>query len=74
MARLPFTAQQMLALAQQDTGIDYDDSAILPALERLVSSFNDDGQPHEQGAEALHHRVLRSLKNRVRMGLSLIHI
>ena len=68
MARLPFTAQEMLALAQQDTGIDYDDSAILPALERLVSSFNDDGQPHEQGAEALHQRVLRSLKNRVRMG------
>jgi len=68
LARLPFTAQQMLALAQQETGIDYDDSAILPALERLVSSFNDDGQPHEQGAEALHQRVLRSLKNRVRMG------
>ena len=68
MARLPFTAKEMLALAQQETGIDYDDSAILPALERLVSSFNDDGQPHAQGAEVLHQRVLRSLKNRVRMG------
>ena len=68
MARLPFTAREMLALAQQETGIEYDDSAILPALERLVSSFNEDGQPHAQGAEALHQRILRSLKNRVRMG------
>lgn len=68
MARLPFTAPEMLTLARQETGIDYDDLAILPALERLVASFNDDGQPHEQGAEALHQRVLRSLKNRVRMG------
>ena len=33
-----------------------------------MASFNDDGQPHEQGAEALHQRVLRSLKNRIRMG------
>ena len=57
MARLPFTAREMLALAQQETGIEHDDSAILPALERLVSSFNEDGQPHAQGAEALHQRI-----------------
>ncbi|NDH39900.1 MAG: hypothetical protein EBY45_05675, partial [Gammaproteobacteria bacterium] len=68
MPSLPFSASQMLTLAQQETGIDYDDGAILPALQKLVDSFNADGNPHEQGAQMLHQRVLRSLKNRVRMG------
>jgi len=71
MATLPHSAEEMLVLAQQETGIEFDDSAILPALERLVDSFNRDGQPHEQGAVMLHQRVLRSLKNRVRMGRDL---
>jgi len=71
MAVLPHSAAEMLVLAQQETGIEFDDSSILPALERLVDSFNKDGQPHEQGAVMLHQRVLRSLKNRVRMGRDL---
>lgn len=67
MATLPLSAQEMLAAARTETGIDYDDSAILPALEQLIHSYNVDGQPHEQGAPMLHERVMRALKNRLRM-------
>ena len=61
----------MLDLAKVETGIEHDDSAILPALERLVDSFNRDGQPHEQGAVMLHERILRQLKNRLRLARDL---
>lgn len=65
------TAKEMLDLAKVETGIEHDDSAILPALERLVDSFNRDGQPHEQGAVMLHQRILRQLKNRLRLARDL---
>lgn len=67
MANLPQTAEQMLEAARRETGIDIDDSAIMPALSRLVASYNTDGQPHEEGAAMLASRITRVLKNRLRM-------
>lgn len=67
MAHLPLSPEQMLAAARTETGIDIDDSAILPALEQLVTSYNVDGKPHEAGAQKLHERIMRVLKNRLRM-------
>ncbi|NHN39868.1 sulfotransferase [Pseudomaricurvus alcaniphilus] len=67
MADLPLTAVQMLQAARAETGIDIDDSAVLPALSKLVESYNVDGQPHEEGALMLQERLLRVLKNRLRM-------
>jgi len=67
MATLPMTAEQMLAAAVAETGIDIDDSEILLPLTKLVHSYNIDGKPHESGANALHGRIMRSLKNRLRM-------
>jgi len=67
MAQLPFSAEDMLAIARQETGIDIDDIDVLIPLQKLVSSYNTDGQLHEQGAIALHGRLMRSLKNRLRM-------
>jgi hypothetical protein len=67
MPNLPLTAAQMLHAARQQTAIDIDDSAILPALTQLVESYNVDGQPHEEGAVMLQQRLMRVLKNRLRM-------
>jgi hypothetical protein len=67
MANLPQTAEQMMQTARLETGIDVDDSAILPAVSRLVGSINTDGQPHEEGAAMLQSRITRVLKNRLRM-------
>lgn len=67
MPNLPMTAEEMLEAARVETGIDYDDSAILPALDKLVTSYNVDGKPHEEGAKKLHERIMRVLKNRLRM-------
>ena len=67
MTDLPMTAEQMLRAAREETGINIDDSAILPALNKLVESYNLDGKPHEEGAFMLQQRLLRVLKNRLRM-------
>lgn len=67
MPDLPLSAEDMLQTARRETGIDIDDSDILPALDRLVASYNIDGQPHEEGAVKLQERLMRVLKNRLRM-------
>ena len=67
MAQLPMNADEMMACARRETGIDRVDEEVRVPLQRLVSSFNQDGQPHESGAQALHGRIMRSLKNRLRM-------
>lgn len=67
MANLPQTAEQIMETARRESGIDIDDSAILPAVSRLVESINIDGQPLEEGAAMLQSRITRVLKNRLRM-------
>lgn len=67
MANLSQTAEQILEAARLEAGIDIDDSAILPAVSRLVESINIDGQPLEEGAAMLQSRITRVLKNRLRM-------
>ena len=54
MATLPMTAPEMMAEARQQTRISIVDEKIIVALEKLVDSFNRDGQPHDEGAEMLH--------------------
>ena len=67
MANLPHTAEQIMLTARRESGIDIDDSAIFPAVSRLVESINIDGQPLEEGAAMLQSRITRVLKNRLRM-------
>lgn len=67
MATLPMTAPEMMAEARQQTRISIVDEKIIVALEKLVDSFNRDGQPHDEGAEMLHQRIMRALCNRLRM-------
>jgi hypothetical protein len=67
MPNMPQTPQQMMDTARREAGVDIDDSAILPAVSRLVDSINIDGQPREEGAVMLQSRITRVLKNRLRM-------
>lgn len=64
---LPITADEMLALARKQTGIDLIDEAALTPLPKLIESYNTDGQFTQEGAKGMHVRLMRILKNRLRM-------
>ena len=61
------TGEQLLAQARHDTGIDIDDVDIVERLDRLTASLNSDAKLSEVGANAMQKRLLRILRNRLRM-------
>src|SRR5262249_34118543 len=64
---LDLTGEQLLAQARHDTGIDIDDVDIVERLDRLTASLNSDAKLSEVGANAMQKRLLRILRNRLRM-------
>ena len=66
-ATLPFTADEMLAEARRETGIDIVDTGAAKPLTVLVKSYNEDGCFSGTGAQEKHTYLMRFLKNRLRM-------
>lgn len=66
-SKVSLTAEQLMARARADTGIDFVDHKAIEPLTRLLKSFNEEAQLHEAGATAIEIRMLRMLKNRLRM-------
>jgi hypothetical protein len=56
-----------MARARADTGLEFVDHDAVEPLTRLLKSFNEESQLHEAGAAAVEERMLRMLKNRLRM-------
>jgi hypothetical protein len=61
------SADELMARARADTGIDLIDAEAVELLGVLVRSTNEDGQMHAEGAAAMEGRMLRILSNRLRM-------
>ncbi|MEM1404872.1 MAG: sulfotransferase [Pseudomonadota bacterium] len=66
-AKLPMTAQEMLAEARRLTGIEVLDEEAREPLHVLVDSLNREGALSESGARAKHDYLMRFLKNRLRL-------
>lgn len=64
---LPMDAAGFLSAAQTETGITLVDEAAVGPLTRLIESYNADAQFTADGAAGMHMRLMRILKNRLRM-------
>lgn len=57
MPNMPQTPEQMMDTARREAGVDIDDSAILPAVRRLVDSIEVlDGRSRLVAAGEANHR------------------
>lgn len=65
--RFPLSAEEMLKLAQNETGIHIDDAEVREPFGILVKSLNEEGDMFERGAIELQTRLMQMLKNRLRM-------
>ena len=65
--RIEPTASQLMARARAETRIDFVDTEIEEALSRLLDSLNTEAELNYEGARAMEERLLRILKNRLRM-------
>jgi Sulfotransferase family len=61
------SAEELMARARAETGIDLEDTAALEPLTVYVDSVNRDGRLDEPGAGFMEQWILRSLHNRLRM-------
>lgn len=61
------SARQLMDAAQRETRIDIDDTAAAERLDRLLHSLNHDAQLSASGAAGIEKRLLRLLRNRLRM-------
>jgi Sulfotransferase family len=64
---MALSAQQFLAQARRDTGIDVADDEALQPLSVLLESFNRESALHASGALGMQNKLLRILRNRLRM-------
>lgn len=64
---IPLGPDALMALAREQTGIDIVDQAAVEPLTILHRSLSDGGMLHEQGAMAQQEKLLRLLRNRLRM-------
>jgi hypothetical protein len=65
--KLALSAEQMLAAARENTGIDIVDAVALPRLTVLLNSLNTESELHAAGAQGMQNKLLRILCNRLRM-------
>lgn len=66
-APLPLPPESLMALARQQTGIDLIDDEAVEPLTILHRSISTQGGLHEAGAIAQQEKLLRLLRNRLRM-------
>ena len=66
-SKVSFSTEQLMARARVETGLDFADHQAVEPLTRLLKSFNEESQLHAEGAAAIEERMLRMLKNRLRM-------
>lgn len=64
---LALDVDQLLAKAREQTGIDLVDDEVVEPLTVMVRSLNEESQLHASGAQAMQGRLLRLLRNRLRM-------
>lgn len=64
---IPLSPESLMALARQQTGIDLIDAEALEPLTILHRSISTQGGLHEEGALAQQEKLLRLLRNRLRM-------
>jgi hypothetical protein len=65
--QISFTAEELLARARAETGIDIGDESAIEPLTILLDSLNRESGLHEAGAKAMADRTTRLLANRLRM-------
>ncbi|MGD1954239.1 MAG: hypothetical protein ACFBZ9_03160, partial [Sphingomonadales bacterium] len=65
--QLPMDAMALLKAAQKETGIPLSDEQAFVPLTRLIDSYNADAHFTADGAAGMHTRLMRILKNRLRM-------
>ncbi|MET0545061.1 MAG: sulfotransferase, partial [Caulobacterales bacterium] len=66
-ASIPYSCEELLAIARKETGIDLYDSEALEPASVLLDSFNREGELHADGAKSIERRFVRLLSNRLRM-------
>jgi hypothetical protein len=64
---IALSAEELLAVARRDTGIDLIDAEILEPLSVLLHSLNRESNLHAAGAQAMREKIVRNLSNRLRM-------
>lgn len=67
LCQIGASADDLLAQARRQTGIDIDDAGIRERLPRLLDSLNHEAELSPSGAVAMSHRLSRLLDNRLRM-------
>jgi hypothetical protein len=66
-ARIEHTAADLMAKARAQTGIDLIDADVEEPTQRLIEALNTEAQLNARGAAAMTERMLRILRNRLRM-------
>ena len=60
-------AEELMAVAHRNTGIDLMDTEVLEPLTVLLHSLNHESNLHAEGARGMQEKIIRDLSNRLRM-------
>jgi hypothetical protein len=65
--QITLSAEELLAVARRNTGVDLIDAEVLEPLSILLHSLNHESNLHAAGARAMQEKIVRNLSNRLRM-------